>query len=70
MLPAKPGEKNVVSDLAISAQKYPIIVTREEKKFLLIHNTIVQNYIFFTAFRCCVSHVYGHKKYLPPIPKL
>ena len=33
ILPDKTGEKNVVSDLAISAQKYPKIVTQEEKKF-------------------------------------
>ena len=26
-------QKNIVSDLAISAQKYPKIVTQEEKKF-------------------------------------
>ena len=30
ILPDKTGEKNVVSDLAISAQKYPNIVTQEE----------------------------------------
>ena len=29
----KTGEKNVVSDLAISTQKYPKVVTQEEKKF-------------------------------------
>ena len=33
ILPDKTGEKNVVSDLAISAQKYPNIVTKEENKF-------------------------------------
>ena len=33
ILPDKTGEKNVASDLAISAQKYPKIVTQEEKKF-------------------------------------
>ena len=32
-LPNKTGENNVVSDLAISAQKYPTVVTQEEKKF-------------------------------------
>ena len=52
-----------MSDLVISAQKYPKIVTQEEKKFQEINNTVFHNYIvFFTAFRHCVSHVYGHKK--------
>ena len=50
MLPDKTGEKIVVSDLPISAQKYPKFVTQKEKKFQEIHNTIFQNYIFFTAF--------------------
>ena len=30
----------MVLDYAISAQKYPKIVTQEEKKFQEIHNTI------------------------------
>ena len=47
ILPDKTGEKNVSSDLAISAQKYPKIVTQEEKKFQSIHNTIFQNYVVF-----------------------
>ena len=46
-LPDKTGKKNVVSDLAISAQKYPNIVTQEEKKFQEIHNTVFQNYFLF-----------------------
>ena len=33
ILPDKTGEKNVVSYLPISAQKYPKIATQEEKKF-------------------------------------
>ena len=49
-LPDKTGEKNFVSDLAISAQKYPKIVTQEKKKFQEIHNTVFQNYVVFMAF--------------------
>ena len=37
----------VVSDLAISAQKYLKIVTEEENKFQEIRNTAFQNYILF-----------------------
>ena len=62
MLPHKTGEKNVVSDLVISAHKYPKSVTQEKKKFQEIHNTVFQNCVVFTAFWRCVSHVYGHKK--------
>ena len=64
ILPDKTGEKNhVLSYLAISAQKYPKIVTQEEKKFQSIHNTIFQNYVvILTGFGRCCSHVYGHKK--------
>ena len=47
ILPDKTGEKNAVSDLAIAAQKYPKIVTQEEKKFQEIHNTVFQNYVVF-----------------------
>ena len=32
ILPGKTGENNVMSDLAISALKYPKIVTQEEQK--------------------------------------
>ena len=64
ILPDKTGEKNVLSDLAISAQKYPKIVTQEEKKFQSIHNTIFQNYvkIFYGVLTLFFLHVYGHKK--------
>ena len=58
ILPDKTGEKNVLSDLAISAQKYPKIVTQEEKKFQSIHNTIFLNYVVFygvlTLFFTCL----------------
>ena len=58
VLPDNNGEKNVSSDLAISAQKYPKIVTQEEKKFQSIHNTIFQNYVvFFTAF--CINQTFN-----------
>ena len=52
ILSDKTGERNVLSDLATLAQKYPKIVTQEEKKFQSINNTIFQNYVgfFFTAF--------------------
>ena len=33
ILPDKTGEKNVVSDLTISAKQYPKIVSLEKKKF-------------------------------------
>ena len=33
IIPDNNGEKNVSSELAISAQKYPKIVTQEDKKF-------------------------------------
>ena len=46
----KTGEKNVASDLVISAQKYPKSVTQNDKKFQEIHNTVCQNYVVFTAF--------------------
>jgi hypothetical protein len=47
IFPDKTGEKNVVSDLAISPQKYPKIVTQEEKKIQEIHTTVFQNYVVF-----------------------
>ena len=63
ILPDKTGEKNVLSDLAISAQKYPKIVTQEEKKFQSIHNTIFQNYVVFLKRFDVVFHMFmGIKK--------
>ena len=50
ILPDKTGEKNVLSDLAISAQKYPKIVTQEEKKFQSIHTLFFKTTLFFKAF--------------------
>ena len=60
----KTGKKNFLSDLAISAKKYPKMVTQEEKKFQSVHNTFFQNYIgfFSLALWHCSSHVYWHKK--------
>jgi hypothetical protein len=47
----KTGEGNVVSDLAISLQKYPKIGTQEKEKCQGICNTVFQNYVdFFTEF--------------------
>ena len=47
-LPDKTGEKNVVSDLAISAQKYPKIVTQQEI------------FVNFYGIFCGLSHFYVH----------
>ena len=41
----KIGERNMVSDLAISAQKYPNILPKKRDKFKRIRNTVVQNYV-------------------------
>jgi len=47
----KTGEENVVSDLAISPQKYPKIGTQEKEKCQGICSTVFQNYVvFFTEF--------------------
>ena len=55
-LPDKTGEKNAVSDLAILAQKYPKIVSQEEKKFQEIHNTVFQNYVvFYSILTLCFT---------------
>ena len=47
-----------MSDLPISAQKYPKIVTQEEKKFQEIHNTVFQNYVFFLRHFDVVFHMF------------
>lgn len=70
IIPDNNGEKNVSSDLAISAQKYPKIVTQEDKKFQSIHTLFFKTTLFFKAFWRCFSHVYGHKKDLQPKQKL
>ena len=63
ILPDNNGEKNVSSDLAISAQKYPKIVTQEEKKFQSIHNTIFKTTLFFLQRFNVVFHMFmGIKK--------
>ena len=54
ILPDKTGKKNVLSDLAILAQKYPKIVTQEEKKFQSIHNNSFQNYSVLMLFLTCL----------------
>ena len=54
ILSDKSGEKNVLSDWAILAQKYPKIVTQEEKKFQSINNTIFQTYGGLTLFFTCL----------------
>ena len=44
-------------------QKYPKIVTQEEKKFQSIHNTIFQNYVVFLKRFDVVFHMFmGIKK--------
>ena len=46
----KTGEGNMVLDYAISAQKYPKIVTREKDKFQGIRDTVLKLRGFFTEF--------------------
>ena len=43
----KTGEGNVMSDLAISPQKYPKIGTQEKEKCQGICDTVFQNYVLF-----------------------
>ena len=43
-------------------KKYPKVVIQEEKKFQEIHSTVFQNYVVFTVFWRCVSHVKVIKK--------
>jgi hypothetical protein len=50
IIPDNNGEKNVSSDLAISAQKYPKIVTQEDKKFQSINTLFFKTTLFFKAF--------------------
>ena len=53
----KTGEWNTVSDLAISAQKYPKIVTKEKENFKESATVFFKTTLFFTEFWCCFSHV-------------
>ena len=63
----KTGEGNVVSDLAISPQKYPKIGTQEKEKCQGICDTVFQNYVVFLGsfdvvfhmFRC-INHTFHH----------
>ena len=59
-----------MSDLAISAQKYPKSWTQEEQKFQEIHNTVFQNYVVFTAFDIVFYMFMAIKKDLQLIQKL
>ena len=43
----KTGEGSVVVNYAISAQKYPKIVTQEKEKFQGIRDSVIQNYVVF-----------------------
>ena len=54
----KTGEGNVVSDLAISAQKYPKIVTQEKEKFQGIRDTVFQNYVVFLRSFDGIFHMF------------
>ena len=54
----KTGEGNVVSDLAISAQKYPKIVTQEKEKFQGIRDSVFQNYVVFLRSFDVVFHMF------------
>ena len=53
----KTGEGNVVSDLAISPQKYPKIGTQEKEKCQGICNTVFQNYVAFLRSFDVVFHM-------------
>ena len=60
----------MVSDLAISAQKYPKIVTQEKEKCQEIRNSVFQNYVvflrsfdvFFHMFMCVNETFHQNKK--------
>ena len=54
----KTGEGNVVSDLAISPQKYPKIGTQEKEKCQGICNTVFQNYVVFSRSFDFVFHMF------------
>ena len=58
-----------MSDLTISAQKYPKIVSQEEEKFQEIHNTVFQNYVFFLWHFDVVFHMLMVIKKRPPTDK-
>ena len=49
----------MVSDLAISAQKYPKIVTQEKEKFQGIRDSVFQNYVVFLRSFDVVFHMLG-----------
>ena len=66
ILPDNNGEKNVSSDLAISAQKYPKIVTQEEKKFQSIHTLFFKTTLFFLSVLTLFFTCLWHKKDLQP----
>ena len=60
----------MVSDLAISAQKYPKIVTQEKEKLQGIRDSVFQNYVVFLRsfdvifhmFRCINQTFHHYKK--------
>ena len=56
-LPDKTGEKNVVSDLAISVQKYPKIVTQQEIFVNQSTSIILKTKSIFISF-FVVSHIF------------
>ena len=63
IIPDNNGEKNVSSDLAISAQKYPKIVTQEDKKFPSINTLFFKTTLFFLKRFDVVFHMFmGIKK--------
>ena len=55
----KTGEGNVVLDYAISAQKYPKIVTQEKEKFkespTVVFKTMLFFYAVLTSFLTCLG---------------
>ena len=72
----KTGEGNVVSDLAISPQKYPKIDTQEKEKFQGICDTVFQNYVIFLwsfdivlhMFKCINQTFHKNKKKTLALP--
>ena len=48
----------MVLDYAVSAQKYPKIVTQEKEKFQGIRDTVFQNYVVFLRSFDIVFHMF------------
>jgi len=55
----KTGEEILVLDYAISAEKYPKIVTQEKEKFKESQTVVFQNYVAFLRRFDVVFHMFG-----------